>query len=272
MGDLEFWEELRPGTTGELVLAIDIPSGQNEAGFRELVPLLDTGHTVWRAREQTDVSVVGDGLAAYLEPWAEAVRSAGLRVRAVLGHRVGSVLAGALTEMLGDAAGPVPCVLFDPELVDTERVVAECRRLLADDPGLLTASAAGGLERDLDRAAQTWPDDPAAVAARFRSVFLRAAAQPEVRDRATLHGLHRAAHRLSVLALTETYDVLPVWARCTALSSSDPGHGLSRTRAALVLPEARFVAREITLGHGPVEMLTSPAVARTASELLSRPR
>ena len=272
MGGLGFWEELRPGTTGELILAIDIPSDENEPGFREFVPLLDTRHTVWRAREQTDVSVAGDALAAYLEPWAQAVRAAGLRVRAVLGHRVGAVLAGALAELLADAAGPVPCVLFDPELVDTERVVVECRRLLADGPGLLSASAADGLERDLDRARRTWPDDPAAVAVHLRSVLLRAAARPQARDRATLDGLDRAVHRLSVLALTETYDVLPVWARCTALSSSDPGRGLSRTREALVLPEAGFVAREITIGHGPVEMLTSPAVARTASELLSGPR
>ncbi|MEV5430313.1 hypothetical protein [Streptomyces sp. NPDC052701] len=35
-----------------------------------------------------------------------------------------------------------------------------------------------------------------------------------------------------------------------------------------MLPEARFVAREITLGHGPAEVLTSPSAARTASELL----
>ncbi|WP_405620100.1 hypothetical protein [Streptomyces sp. NBC_00076] len=256
MGDLRFWEELRPGTTGELILAVDIPSGENDVNFRELVPLLDTQHTVWRALEQTDVPLAADGLAAYVEPWADAVRDAGLPVGAVLGHRVGSVLAGALAEALGADGRRPPCMLFDPELVDTEWVVE-------------LAGVSDGFAPEADRTAGSWPDDPAALAVRLRSVVLSGVDRPGTRNRAAAENLHRAAHRLSVLALAETYDVLPVWSRCTALSSSDPGNGLNRTRAALLLPEAGFVAREIALRHDHVEMFTSPAVARTASELLA---
>ncbi|TPQ23480.1 hypothetical protein [Streptomyces sporangiiformans] len=270
MGGPEFWEESRSGTTGELILAVDIPSGENAMGLRELVPLLNTAHTVWRAVEQAHVPLEGGSLAAYVEPWADAVRSSGFRVRAVLGHRVGSVLAGAIAEALGGPGQPPPSVLlFDPELVDTDMVVSEFRRMLADDPHLLSAEEVTRLDRDLDSVAERCLDDPAALAVRLQSVFIRAADRSGTRARATTERLNRAVDRLSVLALAEAYDVIPVWSRCTALCSSSPGKGLSRTRAALLLPEAGFVAREVSFRDKHTEMLSSPVVAQTVSELLT---
>jgi hypothetical protein len=265
------WEESRSGTTGELILTVDIPSGDTPSGFGGLIPLLDTPHTVWRALERAEAPLEGGGLAAYVEPWAAAVRDSGHRVRAVLGHRVGSVLAGAIAEALGGPGEPPPSVLLlDPELVDTDTVLSAFRRLLADAPHPLTAEEVGRLERDLDSAAEQCLDDPAALAVRLRSDFIRATSGSGGRA----IGVDRAVGRLSVLALAETYDVLPVWARCTALSSSRPDRGLSRSRAALLLPEAGFVAREVSFGGRHAEALGGPVVARTVSELLtaSRPR
>ncbi|MFH8978147.1 hypothetical protein [Streptomyces sp. NPDC017890] len=266
----ELWEQSRPGTTGGLVLAVDMPSGGNAPGFRQLIPLLNTAHTVWHAVEQAGAPLGDGGLAAYVEPWAQAVRGSGLTVRAVLGHRVGSVLTGALAEALGGPGQPPPSVLLlDPELVDTDLVVSEFHRMVADDPQLRSAEEVTRLEQALDVEAERYYDDPAALAVRLRSVFLRAADRSGARARAAAESLNRAADRLSVLALAEAYDVTPVWSHCTALCSSSPGKGLNRTRAALLLPEAGLVAREISVGDRHTEMLTSPVVARTVSELLT---
>ncbi|MFH8519076.1 hypothetical protein ACH4CE_29105 [Streptomyces gelaticus] len=265
------WEESRSGTTGELILTVDIPSGDTPSGFDELVPLLDTPHTVWRAVERAEAPLEGGSLATYVEPWADAVRAGGHRVRAVLGHRVGSILAGAIAEALSGPGQPPPSVLlFDPELVDTDTVLSAFRRLLADAPHPLTAEEVDRLALDSDSAAEQCPDDPAALAVRLRSDFIRATSRSGERARARTGSVDR----LSVLALAETYDVLPVWARCTALSSSRPDRGLSRSRAALLLPEADLVAREVSFGEWHAEVLSSPVVARTVSELLtaSRPR
>ncbi|MCX4911478.1 hypothetical protein [Streptomyces sp. NBC_00878] len=277
MGDAEFWEELRAGTTGEVVLAIDIPSSGNGMDFRELVPLLDTPHTVWRALEHADAPPGDGSLDAYVTPWVRAVRARGLTVRAVLGHGVGSILASAIAEALGGDGGLTPRVLlFDPELVDADTVVGEFRRVTAEDPHLLSAHDVNTLDLRLDSVVEQSLDDPAALALRLRSVILRADADADadadvadVGARTTTATLNRALSRLSVLALAEPYDVMPLWSRCTALCSSSAGNGLSRTRTALLLPEARFVAQEIFFRDEHEEILKSPAVARTVSVLLA---
>ncbi|MGW7369913.1 hypothetical protein ACWGI8_42440 [Streptomyces sp. NPDC054841] len=268
----EYWEEIGSGESGGLILAIDMLSGENMADFRELVPLLDTPHNVWRALEKFDSPLKGDSLAAFIEPWLDAVRASGLRVRAVLGRRVGAILACAIAEALGRTGQRAPRVLlFDPELVDIETVVGEFRRAIADAPYLLDEPDVISLERDLGSSPEQRLDDPAALATRISWALLGTgrAAGPNAAAGATTASLNRAVNRLRVLALAELYDVIPLWSECTALSSSSPGKGLTRTRAALLMPEAGFVAREICLKDDETGMLTSPAVAHMASDLLA---
>ncbi|MEV5973484.1 hypothetical protein [Streptomyces sp. NPDC051921] len=151
MPDLRFWEEVRPGHSGEVVLAVDTPPGgvAASADFRALAPLLDTPHSLWRSLDQAGSPQRVFGLDEYTEPWISEVDGGGLRVRAVLGYGVGGIFAGLLAGALRRCQGRMPEVLlFDPELVDEDAVLGEFRRLRSGTAGTPAPVAAVRPARD----------------------------------------------------------------------------------------------------------------------------
>ncbi|MGC5360886.1 hypothetical protein ACPXCE_04230 [Streptomyces sp. DT24] len=127
MHDLTCWEELRHGRSGGLVLAIDAPPhGRTATDFRELIPLLDTEHTVWHALDRSvgPRPPTGPAMDAWVASWTDEVRASGLRVRAVLGHGVGGALAGRIAENIAHRQRDRPEVLvFDAELMSAGAVL-----------------------------------------------------------------------------------------------------------------------------------------------------
>ncbi|WP_328378987.1 hypothetical protein OG372_28500 [Streptomyces sp. NBC_01020] len=276
MRGLAHWEELRSGDSGELILAVDTPPrGPAPSDFRELIPLLDTRHTVWRATESDRTHPRGTCLDEYIAPWTDEVRAAGLRVRAVLGYGVGGIFAGAIADGVGRDQGRTPEVLlFDPELVDSGTVVDEFRRLVSTVSHSLTGRALERLEREsaallADAGAD---DDAGALAIGLHGVLSQAIGdEPErVGSVAGMAGqaLGLATARLSSLAIADAVNVVPLWSAGTALCSSSPDSGLNRTRSVLLLPDAALVGREILFEDRHAEVLRSTTVARMASELL----
>ncbi|MFF7338196.1 alpha/beta hydrolase [Streptomyces sp. NPDC008163] len=279
MSGLMHWEELRSGDSGEVVLAVDSPPhGPAAADFRELTPLLETRHSVWRAVERPHSGPPrGASLDAYLAPWTDEIRSRGLRVRAVLGYSLGGIFAGVIADGIGRSQGVAPEVLlFDPELVDTDMVLDEFRRLVSTVSPSLATGKLERLERDGAATLDTHRDDAKALALGLYSA-LSHAIDDELDAVGSTAGLaldimNTAAARLSSLAIAESVDVLPLWLAGTALCSSSPDSGLSRTRTAMLLPEAALVGREILFEEQHAEVLRSSAVARKTSELLGGPR
>jgi hypothetical protein len=275
MPNLMCWEELRAGSTGDVVLAVDAPPrGPVAADFRELVPLLDTPHTIWLAIEQPARHPRDIDLETYVEPWVREVRVSGLKVRAVLGYGLGGIFAGVLAESIGALQGIDPEVLLvDPELVDTDTVQEEFLNLLNEVSVKFPEAEVETLERESTLALNACDGDAASLALRLCSAVERmnpATGADRVGSVSDMLGeaLTLAASRLSALALADAADVIPIWSRSTALCSSSPDCGLNRTRAALLLPEACLVGRELDVAGKHTELLRSTAVASKVSEML----
>ncbi|WP_326658996.1 hypothetical protein [Streptomyces canus] len=270
MRALEYWEELRSGESDEVILAVDgPPRAACSPGFRDLAPLLDTPHAFWLARPpagQAPATGPGDddlGLSSYVEPWIYEAHAGGLRVRAVLGHRVGGVFAGVIAEALADRQGyAAEVLLFDPELPDPGSVVDEFHDVVSGLSRPLSTDELRSLEREVAVVVDACGDDTAALSARLRALLTGV---PGLGGQE----LSLAALRLTALMLAEPVDVVPLWSGRTALASASPDRGLSRTRSALLVPEAAFVHREILFGHDHTGFFTSEQVARTTCDLLA---
>ncbi|MGW5096238.1 hypothetical protein ACWEQ1_16880 [Streptomyces nodosus] len=175
--------------------------------------------------------------------------------------------------MARGSAGLRYCTGCLPELVDNDMVLDEFRQLV---PTVSPSLASGKLERlERDGAATLDTHQNNARALALYSVLSHAI--DELDAVGSTAGLARdimnmAAARLSSLAIAESVDVQPFWSACTALCLPSPDSGLSRTRIAMLLPEAALVGREILFEEQHTEVLRSAAVARKASELLSGPR
>ncbi|MEV3859227.1 hypothetical protein AB0J38_33580 [Streptomyces sp. NPDC050095] len=275
MPALEYWEELRSGDTGQVILAVDgLPGAEFPSGFCDLAPLLDTPHALWRALPVTasgpspndegpdGEGLKGEGLDAYVRPWIAGVVATGLRVHTVLGSRVGGIYAGVIARALArhQDAGP-ELLLFDPELIDAGSIIDEFHRVLSQLSTPLAYDELGTLELKAATAADAAFDDVEALAADLRGLL---AGVPGVEEAE----LALAARRFDALTRAEPVDVLPLWSTRTALCSSSPDRGLARARSALLLPEAGFVREEIVFSDDHTAVFKSTQVARAASDLL----
>ncbi|GHH84863.1 hypothetical protein GCM10018793_50680 [Streptomyces sulfonofaciens] len=272
------WEELRSADSGHLVLVVDWPAGPGDArASRDLVSLLDTPHAVWRTSGTAEPHHWEAGAREYVRPWAREVHDSGLGVRAVVACGVAGVLAAALAELVADGQGGCPeILLIDPEFVDPATVYDE---FLAQLARLGQAPAAGGrerLERLRDMGASVVAEcgeDLTILAARLHALLTEARGAPPPSSSTGLGaggtgGFEPGGARLCALAVADRADVSRMWARGTALCSSSSGSGLNRTRAALLLPEAALVGREIVFDVDHAGLLRDAAVARTVSELI----
>ncbi|WP_328581300.1 hypothetical protein [Streptomyces sp. NBC_00370] len=278
----ERWEEIRSTRSGELVLAIGWPSAeQGGPHFADLIPLLGSRYPVWRIAGQSGPTDWDTSIEKYAGPWVQEIRDSVSTVRAVLAHGLGGILAAVISEMVGQWQGYFPEVLLiDPELVDTDLVYDEFLSLLPDVPATAagSADAADAVGAEVKRLRERGAEltaasggDAAALAADLYALLRDAGARirtPEPGVPAAENALARAESRLSELAIADRADVIRLWDRGTALCSSSRERGLSRTRAALLLPEAALVGREITFDIDHEGILKDAAVARTVYELI----
>lgn len=289
MSDLRYWEALRSVDSDQLVLVVDWPVPETDAeGYRDLVSLMDTRHSVWRTRG-TACDLPWDAeIEEYVRPLAREIRESGLEVRAVLACGVAGVLAAVLSEAVAAWQPTFPDILLiDPELVDTDSVYDEFLALINDVPQPTGPDRLTRLREHAASVVAACGDDPTALATRLHALLVEAGTAPAptadaapAAPRATVGTpstaqasgamgvLERAAARLCALAVADRADVTRLWARGTALCSSSAGSGLSRTRAALLLPEAELVGTEITFDIEHDGMLKDASVARTVRELL----
>ncbi|MFF4349416.1 hypothetical protein [Streptomyces sp. NPDC001530] len=275
MHDLGFWEEIRAGDSGELILAIDTPvTMESGEGFRELVSHLETRHAVWCARERPVKKAAVTDAITFAEPWISEIRDSGRRIRAVLGYGVGGIFAGVMAEAVARWQHTAPHVLLvDPELVDTETVCRQFCDMLSALSEVLTAEEFEELRRAGAAVSDAYDDDPRTLAGELSRLVCRVRDGARTRDvpaRGTARTvLGTAGARLFSLAIAESANITASWAQGTALCSSSPDSGLNRARAALLLPEAAFVRTEITFEDEHADVLKSPAVARAASEIIA---
>ncbi|WP_255955041.1 hypothetical protein [Streptomyces odontomachi] len=288
MSDLQYWEELRSADSDQLVLVVDWPVTETDVeGYRDLVSLMDTPHTVWRTRGTARALPWDAEIEEYVRPLTREIRESGLKVRAVLACGVAGVLAAVLSETVAAWQETFPeILLIDPEFVDTDGVYDEFLALIDD---LSQPAGPDRLTRLRESAASVVAacgDDPTALATRLHALLVEAGTSPtSAADRPStprttigtpsttqvsgaMGALERAAARLCVLAVADRADVIQLWARGTALCSSTTSSGLSRTRAALLLPEAELVGTEITFDIEHDGMLKDASVARTVRELI----
>lgn len=275
----ERWEEIRTTRSGELVLAIGWPSAeQGGPHFADLIPLLGSRYPVWRIAGQSGPTDWDTSIEKYAGPWVQEIRDSVSTVRAVLAHGLGGILAAVISEMVAQWQGYFPEVLLiDPELVDADLVYDEFLSLLPD-PQDAAADVVGAASAEVKRLRERGAEltaasggDAAALAADLYALLRDAGARirtPEPGAPAAENALARAESRLSELAIADRADVIRLWDRGTALCSTSRERGLSRTRAALLLPEAALVGREITFDIDHEGILKDAAVARTVFELI----
>ncbi|WP_031071133.1 hypothetical protein [Streptomyces sp. NRRL WC-3742] len=268
------WTRITEGTTGEVLLAVDFPAtGRLQADFSELAARLTGGHAFWRSIvAPAEIGITDHD--AYLQPWLDDVRAAGLPVRAVFGFCVGGVHAALLAEKIGELQGSKPAlILFDPELVDAGTVYWQFAMFVESLHQFLAAEEIEEL-REAGREAHERITDPGELALvlieRFRAAIALACERTGLDEEFVVEVVEAFTSFMAYLAIADAAEPLPRWAAATALSSSSAENGLSRVRNDILHRDGPFVAEEIAFpGLVHADLLRGDEVAKTVDGLLA---
>ncbi|PJJ04980.1 hypothetical protein BX264_5407 [Streptomyces sp. 2333.5] len=274
MKDTEAWKVIASGNGDGVFLAADFAfTGRPEAGFAELVPLLDTEHAAWETvppRFESGGSVFAVKGADYLSWWTDDLRKSGRQVKAVLGYCVGSVYAAALAEKIAEWQSERPVVLlFDPERPSKETLYWQFHKAVGNLHSVLpsvkieTAQKAG---EQVARASEDLQEIGRELFKIFQSVGSVAFESAGLDDIRSGELLHLVGVFLAYLVAAGDIDFKEAWKSSIACSSSSPRSGLnplpSKVRSHLVRQELHFDVEH-------ADLLRSGDVARAVSRLLS---
>lgn len=254
-----------------VVLAVNYQiTGRPDAGFDDLVPLLNAGYQVWETVPPppgTETEMSGKD---YISRWVSDIYESGRRVRYILGNCAGSAYAPALAAKVVEHQDAEPqIILFDPELPSSLTLYWQYHSVIAASAALLrpeeieTAHAAG-------QAAMAEHAEMGSYAAELVRLFRLTGGAAF--DRIGLDAVRKEglvglfASYLSYLVGASDVIVDDGWRKAVAISSNTPHSGLNR------VPEAersQWVGREVRVDVDHENLLRSAEVARAISEMLA---
>ncbi|MCX4760223.1 hypothetical protein OG562_04360 [Streptomyces sp. NBC_01275] len=258
------WKVLDEGDGEGVVLAVDFAaSGRPESTFTELAGLLDPRLPMWETRQPApdDARLFhGEDFVAH---WAQAVRTAGRPVRAVLGYCVGGLYAARLAQHVSTWQDTAPLVLLlDPEPPTVPGMTADFRAAISRLSSVLTAQETDLAAAAAEEAAHdftAFPDLGAGLVKIFddiaRAAFDRAGLPAELADElSTAYGAF-----VSYIAAASAFDPAPLWTTATAVTSTGAD------------PHARHAGHRLRVDVAHDDILRSTLTADLVSGLLLQP-
>ncbi len=268
------WTELRTSSSSDVVLCADFQTtGRPEAGFPDLIPLLEHDSNYWLIAPAPIAPDSDTGFDEYLRSWLDPVRDSGLRASAVLGFCLGGVYGAALAEQVAGFQATEPrLVLLDPEQTQLVTIQYQLTKVLTMLESVLTEDDRAAIHAKLGELAavegmgvRRYAKEMFGHFRRYTNgAFERAGLDPEY----GAEMLELFSGFLSYLSLAEETDPRAAWLRATALTSASPESGLNRLRATGELGTGEFVAHEIGFDEDHTEFLRSAEVAKAVDELL----
>jgi hypothetical protein len=267
------WSVVSNAESNRLILAVDFPAaGRNEAGFDDLTSRMGTAWPGFGVRQTVPPPVrlterpAGD---SYTEHWIQGVEWEKYEVVAVLGYCVGSVYAAEVAKRLTEWQAEPEVVLFDPQLTDSQLLVAEMHKMIGMAGPIFSAQEAGEARERATGIIETHAGGLFETAVEIVSLY---------REMATIAfrriGLNDA-RRDEVVQLFESYmtwlaaaaqvDPSEVWKRATAITSSD--YAIMENRGdTTVLNATKVIGRRFPLEIGHADLMRSDEAVRILRE------
>jgi hypothetical protein len=266
MSDSGSWDVIFGAESGQLILSVGFPvESRREAGFAELAAKIGTKYRFLQAKLPSSPPGRWVSGTAYMRHWIDEIQ--GRPVAAVLGHRVGSVYATALAEVISQWQQAPRVILFDPQVASARLLGHELHKVIKGISSLLSddeIERAGKLAAEMAESASGDVVDAAAAAAGIYWEISSAAY-----DRVGIGGTYCREcftpfeSYMSLVSAAGEIDPSQAWKRSTAIVSFDYQDGPSPTG-----DSCGMIGHSIPFNVPHTDLLRSDSVAEKVLELL----
>jgi hypothetical protein len=267
MADCGAWDVIFDADSSDVILGADFPHAGRPAGFAHLARRIGSGYTFLQTRPLMAQPCERLCAGVYIEGWIEGIRQNGLRVSAVLGHKIGAVYATAIAEGISQWQSPPEVILFDPQSPSIALLASEFRREISSISSLLSDDEIERIGRVVRTMCEPDTADLVAAAAGVAGAYSELGSLVYQRvglgDACANRFLESFESYITWITVARQIDPSFSWQHSAALVSADYGGlaGYSRGRPAAI-------GRRIPFDIGHADLLRADCVADEVRWLL----